>query len=497
MTPIDKASSDILQPASNGWQSIDKWVLAAILSIFAARLLAVFITPLTLDVDEAQYWVWSQNPDFGYYSKPPLIAWIIGLSHAIFGHSSWAVRLPAPALHLGIALLLWRAGFLLYGAGAGRIAGLLWTMMPAVALGSFVITTDSPMLLFWSAALLFFIKAQCPQGAAFSPSSIDLRWLFAAGLAVGFAMLGKYAALYFLLGAVLYLGWVDPRKFALRFGVLLAGFLIAASPNLVWNLANGFVTFFHLGYNANLSVPAYSPMQIAVFLANQLAVFGPLTFILCLVAVVRFSKGRLLLLSFSLPIILIMMVQAYLKEANANWAVAAYPALTILLGGWLAEASGGRLRALCGRWALALNGIAVLVAALILAAGSLGPIKLKSDPLRHLRGWDALAADMAPHLDAYQIKTVLADNRASAAILPFYLYPRPITVRLFDADNRPSNHFERAYNFTPDSYLPALAISEADIPPAPNFVNWRGPIDRSSHRISQNHSLIKDFYISP
>ena len=71
------------------------WLIGiALLMITLLRSAAVITTPLELGVDEAQYWLWSQTPDFGYFTKPPLIAWIIGLAHWIFGHHTWAVRLP-------------------------------------------------------------------------------------------------------------------------------------------------------------------------------------------------------------------------------------------------------------------------------------------------------------------------------------------------------------------------------------------------------------------
>ena len=46
------------------------------------RLLTLFGTPLELYPDEAQYWLWSRTLAFGYYSKPPLIAWSIWASTA-------------------------------------------------------------------------------------------------------------------------------------------------------------------------------------------------------------------------------------------------------------------------------------------------------------------------------------------------------------------------------------------------------------------------------
>lgn len=46
---------------------------------FAAAIkpIALNFTSLDLFGDEAQYLLWSQNLDLGYYSKPPLLAWIL------------------------------------------------------------------------------------------------------------------------------------------------------------------------------------------------------------------------------------------------------------------------------------------------------------------------------------------------------------------------------------------------------------------------------------
>ena len=73
------------------------------LVITALRIVALIISPAELGPDEAQYWVWSRTPDFGYFSKPPMIAWVIGLTTSVFGNGEWAVRLGAPLLHLGTA----------------------------------------------------------------------------------------------------------------------------------------------------------------------------------------------------------------------------------------------------------------------------------------------------------------------------------------------------------------------------------------------------------
>jgi 4-amino-4-deoxy-L-arabinose transferase-like glycosyltransferase len=68
------------------------------------RLLAIAWWPLT--GDEAYHWEWADNPSLGYFDHPPLHAWSMTLSTAIFGHSAWAVRVPNALAGLAMALLL-------------------------------------------------------------------------------------------------------------------------------------------------------------------------------------------------------------------------------------------------------------------------------------------------------------------------------------------------------------------------------------------------------
>ena len=131
------------------------WLIGGtLLMITLLRSVAVITTPLELGVDEAQWLAMEPNADFGYFTKPPLIAWIIGLAHWIFGHHTWAVRLPACWIPLITALLLWRGASLAFGQQAGRLAALIWISLPAIGLGSFLISTDTPLLALWSTGLL-------------------------------------------------------------------------------------------------------------------------------------------------------------------------------------------------------------------------------------------------------------------------------------------------------------------------------------------------------
>src|SRR5436189_6466417 len=84
-----------------------RWrALAALLIVGAAVLHIAYLAhdcPLDLAPDEAHYWDWSRHLDWSYYSKGPLVAYLIRLSVMVTG--SWseqltgslmlAVRLPA------------------------------------------------------------------------------------------------------------------------------------------------------------------------------------------------------------------------------------------------------------------------------------------------------------------------------------------------------------------------------------------------------------------
>jgi len=75
------------------------FVITFLISVTLIRIYSLIVSPIELSVDEAQYWDWSRNVDFGYFTKPPLIAWTIALTTSIFGNEEWAVRLSSPIFH--------------------------------------------------------------------------------------------------------------------------------------------------------------------------------------------------------------------------------------------------------------------------------------------------------------------------------------------------------------------------------------------------------------
>ena len=87
-------------------------LLIAVAVLTAYRFISVSALQLPLHYDEAQYLGWSLAPDFGYFSKPPMIAWVIGLARSVCGPSEACVRAPA-ALACALAAL--------FAAAAARV----------------------------------------------------------------------------------------------------------------------------------------------------------------------------------------------------------------------------------------------------------------------------------------------------------------------------------------------------------------------------------------
>ena len=418
-----------------GWRAA-LWIVAA---LTAARLAALWLTPLELFTDESQYWLWGQHPAFGYYSKPPLIGWTIGAATAILGDHAWSVRLPAPLLHAATAVLTGCAAARLDPRLAGP-AMLAYATLPMTAAGSFLISTDTVMLPFLAGALWLWLPRPPGPGRA-----------FAAGLLVGVGMLAKYAAIYAVGGAALAALLVPALRPSGRAALAAGlGVLIGLAPNLLWNVAAGFVTLRHTAENAGaldgrLDLRLAGPLR---FLAEQLGVLGPVLFpallVAALVALVR-PRARpegTLLASLALVPVALVTAQAATAEANANWAVAGYAAGTILA----VAALGPRLRAL----SLALNG--GLCAALIAATAAPGllPDRLRAQVFGRYEGRAEVAAAVLSAAREAGLDTVVAEDRALLADLFWTGRDGPAALRAVPVAGPPPHHYAMAFPLEPE-----------------------------------------------
>lgn len=436
------------------------------------RIVVLVISEADLGPDEAQYWVWSREPAFGYFSKPPLIAWAIALTTALFGDAEWAVRLAAPLFHLGAAAFLFALARRLYGDAVAFWTGMGWLLLPGVILSAALITTDAPLLMFWAAALYAFFRLVETRGG--------LGFAALLGAAIGFGALAKYAMIYFPVGAALAavltreareaLGW---RQIAVAGAIALA----IVAPNLAWNAANDFSTLSHTAANANWQGELLHPMKLGEFLIAQPGVFGPIPFLLLVWGLLTLKKRLpesgarwpdLTLLAFALPPLVIVSAQALISRAHANWAAAAFPAALILVTSWALRARRG--------WAVK-AGTALHAAAFVAFSAGIAHFALAdavgaSSALRQVRGWEEAGAAVAFAAEGYD--SVLVDHREAMGPLIYYAKGAPPFMAL-NSNSRVNNHYEAFMPLDPARLGRALFVSIEDSPRAlePSFAGAR------------------------
>lgn len=413
------------------------------LCVTMLRIAILAITPTDLFFDEAQYWAWSQNLDWGYFSKPPLIAWVIGVTTGLGGSDApfW-VRLGAPILH-GITSVL--VG--LFVASVERRAALwataLYLSMPILAVGSWMISTDTVMAPFLVGALWAWWHHL---------QSGTLKSALLAGVLVGFAVMAKYAGAYFwimVLVAALFATLRPSPKGAL---IALAGFLVVLSPNVLWNLQNGFITLSHTADNASWSSNVGLKWDsLAEFLGWQTIVIGPLFFVIW-IAALRGTRDRFerFLLCASLPVLLLVCGQALASRAFANWAFAAYPAAAALVALVLVRAE---------RWTWLRAGFGLNVALIaVITAVIVWPPLLPLATDRYI-GREALTQDILAVADG---RALAATERDLLADLTYAATRNGGTGQVFAMERQnPAGNWYEMVSLRPDNTAVLLVTSGA------------------------------------
>ena len=457
------------------------WLPAALLAVGAItllRIVALWFNRTDLFVDESQYWLWGQNPDFGYYSKPPLIGWVIRAATELGGSDApfW-VRLPGALLHGMTALILGALGARLMGARAAVWVAVGYATLPFAALGSLLISTDTVMAPFYAAALLAWFRA-VDSGRAGQAAL--------TGFFIGLAFLAKYAAVYFVIGTALAAVFVPTARLSLRQTIaMLAAFAVTIAPNIVWNLTHDLTTVEHTMDNVGWvrGGAGFGGLRfgsLVGFFLSQFAVAGPVVFAALIWGWVRQRGPKAgALTALSLPVLVIVSVQALLSQAYANWAVATYFAGLLIAVAVLA----GR-----GRWllwlSLAINGaVCVLLPLLTILAPwpALGDRPLLS---RYL-GQAALSAKIIEAAGAEGLTTVVATDRAVLADLFYTGRDSGLSIRTPAPKGRPLNYYEQMYPLTEE--VPVLFVSDVapvcdgvQVPPLRGFETTGGTYARRS-----------------
>jgi len=396
--------------------------LAVLALVTAARIGALSYSPLDLYFDEAQYWSWSRAFDWGYYTKPPLVAWIIAATTTLTGSDAeWAVRLGAPIAQGLAACGVFLLARSMYGVWQGFWAGFGWLLLPGVWFSSALISTDALLLPLWAFALFGMWRLINTRA---------MSWAVLIGIFVGVGILAKYAMLYFFVCTAFAAWRMEPVRQALAGGRgWVASFisLAIAAPNIVWNVNNGFATARHTAANASLDLgDMFHLDELFEFIGPQFGILGPVIFAALIWALWRawrrssgLSTEDKFLIAYILPPFIFISVIAFISRANANWAAVAYPAIVVWVTGSLFSSVKGRIW--LGASAAINTALAVVVAVLVLAYPS---VANESKNIRGARAWEETAREIAqravtPPGEA-PFTAVMVDDRATYFELNYY-----------------------------------------------------------------------------
>jgi 4-amino-4-deoxy-L-arabinose transferase-like glycosyltransferase len=407
--------------------------LFVVLAVTLVRCAWLMLDRVDLYPDEAQYWAWSLHPAFGYYSKPPMVAWLIRATTALLGEDAAAIRIAAPLLHFGTSLVIYELAARLYDARTAQWSAIAYATLPGVSASAAIISTDAPLLFFWAVALYAFVRAREPGGG---------RWWIMVGAAAGMGLLSKYAMAFWLLSALLYLLlFRDERRHLPSFLAAVALALAIYAPNFLWNWAHDFASYRHTRDNANLGGALFHPARLLEFLGEQFAVFGPV-FFASLIAMVALARRTLaerraaLLACFALPSLAMMLVVSFLSRAQANYSAPTFVSAVVLVVAWLIAH---------GRRRLVIAGVVLDVVIAVVAFGAhdaaiaMGrSLPARYDPLHRLRGWRPLGRAVSAMLARHPQSILMADDREVMAALLYYVEPRPRRALKWNGDCTPA-----------------------------------------------------------
>jgi 4-amino-4-deoxy-L-arabinose transferase-like glycosyltransferase len=446
----------ISPPASVAFPNQTFRIAALIIcALTIARLFGLALSSVDLFFDEAQYWSWSRELAFGYFSKPPMVAWLIAAAGHVCGDSEACIRAPVPLLFLGTSLLAYAVGRALYDSRTGFWAAMLTALGTGSVFSARIISTDVPLVLFWALALLAYVRLL---------RAVDWRWVVVLGFAIGAGLLAKYAMIYFLAGMLLAAFFErQARDLLMKPGLWLAlGLAVATvSPNILWNASNDFLTLRWAGNNVIGNTVELSVIRPLEFLVAQFAVFGPVVFAVAIAAISPNGSKHLLpadriLLAFALPPLVVVTVTAVFVNAYANWAAASFISLAVLAAAILVRRRLSIL--LWGSLALGLVAQIVLIGADAFATRISIPFLKPHNPYYRTLGWGTYGRTIGQLARKLSIPTIASDTRANVASLLYYWRDQPEQVLAWPTDELPN--FELTHSLTAKALQPVLFASD-------------------------------------
>ena len=388
-------------PARGEWARGAFWLTA--FGLLGFKLVLSALLPFT--GDEAYFYYWGVQPDWGFYDHPPMIGWWLALMQTI-SHAEWVQRLPITLLPLPLAGVAW---WLTRGSGRSRehawLAALVVLLAP-VHVWAVFITTDTPLIFFSFLSVAAYVVAVRQR---------SLLWHALAGLALGLAFLSKYFS--FFLGVAFLAHVFLVRRDATRwrdFAVLVLCALPGPAINIGWNIDHCWANLMFNVYNRHEGA-GWSWRTPLLYGASLLYVLSPFALMAALRhghaarAAMRSADEAGTLFWLALVPFGLFGMLSLVKVIGLHWLLSFVPVFLLGVAFILAEDALRRLV----RWLIGFAVLQVVVIAVLLAIPLSAWNKTSAFPglVLTLRAPDLLA-----HIKPYENDYVYASDGYSNAV---------------------------------------------------------------------------------
>jgi 4-amino-4-deoxy-L-arabinose transferase-like glycosyltransferase len=418
-------------------RQIDIIFLLAFLAIGIFKFLILVYTPYDLAADEAYYWDWSRRLDYSYYSKGPLVAWLIATSTSIFGDTAFAIRFPAWLSAKAFSLVYYLFIRKIYTPRLALVSWLGMQSMLFFATLGLAHTTDPATMLLWLLALCFSVIAINKQNTSY--------WGL-VGLSAGIAFLSKATSIILLPAISMFLFFTQ----SLRFNIRTKGFLYACIlffwcllPIVFWNYMHDWVHFQHnVEHLSKGTSGAVTYRYILELIFGQMGLVGPVFFVIIIYAYVlswgRWRRGDVIsgLYCFTgAPLIAICFYVSLTKRVYANWPMPIYIGGLLLVTHLVHEGvlSSKRWKGIIKK-GFFINAVVLIIAYLPIMGITLG-VPGKYLPTKKVVGWEALGMIASEQYNKiakgfsweedFDDLFILAGSYDVAASLAFYMKGQP------------------------------------------------------------------------
>jgi hypothetical protein len=323
-------------------------LLLIIISTIIRSLLAA---TLELGNDEVYYVLYARYPDWSHFDHPLMVGLVIQLfSLDLLFESEFIIRLSSIVFGAINIWLIYQIGKTIKNEKVGLIAAILYvSSVYATVIAGIFILPDTPQSLFWLLSILLMIRV-----LPLEPGDARVkRWMLLLGISLGLGIISKYTTVFLWFGMGLYFilfrrDWL--RSPYVYVAALLS--LIIASPILIWNYQNDWISFVFHGSRVNSIGFNIDFHYFFRELFGQILYNNPINFLLIVLSLFAFFNGKLylknaylqIIILTSLPLIATFLIISLTRATLPHWTAPSYTTLILIAAVWLDQIKSQMIR---------------------------------------------------------------------------------------------------------------------------------------------------------